>query len=245
MGRDRFLQFGIGTRHEIGTRVVQVGTGLNWDTNRTGLNCPSPPCERGEISHQSEAMAATGPGRDTNVGTVLGHQDGTRAPHGLSRPAGARGTLMGAWDPRPALRSDLGYRISPFQGLGQDANAGHWVVRVGTLLKRDTDIGTGHERTGTAGTRIRPQLRSPPVQSNESGRNLWEATTYGGQLSGPDTFAERGNRRWDGTRTLGRDKLFHREKPGEIGPLTPTLGLLKKDQSCAFDGDSCGKACEA
>jgi len=55
---------------------------------------------------------------------------------------------MGAWDPRPALRSDLGYRISPFQGLGQDANAGHWVVRVGTPLKRDTDIGTGTPTNG-------------------------------------------------------------------------------------------------
>src|SRR3984885_5003415 len=49
-------------------------------------------------------------------------------------------------------------------------------------------------------------------------------------------FRGKGDRRWDGTRTLGRDKLFHREKPGEIGPLTPTLSPGGLGEGERWDG---------
>jgi hypothetical protein len=72
---------------------------------------------------------------------------------------------------------------------------------LGVLVVKNA-AGTGHE----VRTRVRSRLRSPPVQSNESGRNRWKATTYGGKKSGPDTFVEKGPQVGrDGRARSGRD----------------------------------------
>jgi hypothetical protein len=116
-------------------------------------------------------------------------------------------------------------------------------VEKGPQARPASNIGTGIDSDGTGnevgtglnnpsppcvGTRVRSRLRSPPVQSNESGRNLWEATTYGGQLSGPDTFVEKGTAggtglgRWDGTscfteKSPEKSAPSPRPSPGGLG----------------------------
>jgi hypothetical protein len=146
---------------------------------------------------------------------------------------------MGAWDPRPALRSDLGYRISPFQGLGQDANAGHWVVRVGTLLKRDTDIGTGHER-------VRPGLGFGPSSGLRRSNRMSPAVIFGRQRLTADNCPVRtlsrkegtaggtGLGRWDGT------SCFTEKSPEKSAPSPrPSPGGLGEGER--WDGIGSGR----
>jgi hypothetical protein len=67
-------------------------------------------------------------------------RNGTRAG-GVSPRWGLPDVGRGLGDPRPALRSDLGYRISPFQGLGLGA-AGR-DGKIGTGLERDKSLRDG------------------------------------------------------------------------------------------------------